>query len=309
MLLPLKKSINQKVVYQISDTQKIELVIKREDLLHEHISGNKYRKLRYNLEEAKKQGFDKIITFGGAYSNHIAATAAAANEFDFKSIGIIRADELKEHPTLINQNPTLSFAIAQGMQLEFVSRSEYRLKNNQEFLDNLYETFGPAYIVPEGGTNNLAVKGCEEILTDEDREFHTICSAIGTGGTISGIINSSFTDQKVIGFPALKGEFLTDIIKSYTLKGKNWTLNHDYNFGGFAKTDEKLILFINDFKNQTGVPLDPIYTGKMFFGIVDLYKKGVFTSKNSILAIHTGGLQGIEGMNQRLNSKNKTLIQ
>ncbi|PID67818.1 MAG: 1-aminocyclopropane-1-carboxylate deaminase [Flavobacteriia bacterium] len=308
MLLPLKPVINQSITYQTPDKQIIELTIKREDLLHQHISGNKYRKLRYNLQEAKEQKHTKIITFGGAFSNHIAATAAAAHEFGFESTGVIRGQELAGQPEVVLQNPTLRFAIAHGMRLKFVSRESYRQKHTEAFINDLLKDNGPAYIVPEGGTNTLAVKGCEEILTDKDKEFDTICCAVGTGGTISGIINATSDHQKVMGFQALKGGFLKDVINSYTIKHKHWSLNDQYTFGGFAKVSPELIRFINDFKQQTGVALDPIYTGKMMFGIVDLYKKGVFNTENRILAIHTGGLQGIEGMNQRLKSKNKTLI-
>ncbi|MEX1382197.1 1-aminocyclopropane-1-carboxylate deaminase/D-cysteine desulfhydrase [Lutibacter sp.] len=283
----------------------ISLFIKREDKLHPFISGNKYRKLKYNLVEAKKQQKETLITFGGAYSNHIAAAAAASSQFGFKTIGVVRGEELADNlKEVLQQNPTLKFASKHKMQFHFVSRSAYREKTSQEFIDNLKEQFGDFYLVPEGGTNTFAVKGCEEILTDKDAVYDVICSSVGTGGTISGIINSTKKHQKTIGFPALKGDFLQNEIKKYVRTNKNWSLNTDYHFGGYAKVSERLIHFINKFKLETGIPLDPVYTGKMLFGIIDLIKKGYFEKGNSILAIHTGGLQGIEGMNVYLKKKN-----
>lgn len=287
----------------------ISLFVKREDELHPFISGNKYRKLKYNLVEAANQKHHTLVTFGGAYSNHIAATAAAGFEHGFKTIGVIRGDELAHNlENVIKQNPTLKFASEHGMQFHFVSRKAYRTKTSLEFIDTLKEKYGNFYLVPEGGTNNFAVKGCEEILTEEDQQYNVICSAIGTGGTISGLINSTKSNQIVIGFPALKGDFLQYEIKKYALKANNWSLNTDYHFGGYAKISEELITFINKFKSETQIPLDPVYTGKMLFGIIDLIKNNYFKKGTKILAIHTGGLQGIEGMNLLLKKKNLKLI-
>ncbi|NQV78573.1 MAG: 1-aminocyclopropane-1-carboxylate deaminase/D-cysteine desulfhydrase [Lutibacter sp.] len=289
--------------------KEISLFIKREDELHPFISGNKYRKLKYNLIEAYNRKQHTLLTFGGAFSNHIAATAAAGFEHNFKTIGVIRGDELATNfDEVIKINPTLKFASEHNMQFHFVSRSEYRNKSNQEFIANLKEKFGDFYLVPEGGTNNFAVKGCEEILSDSDEQYHIICCAIGTGGTISGLINSSKKHQKIIGFPALKGDFLQNEIEKYVLRNNNWSLNTRYHFGGYAKISEELITFINKFKSETQIPLDPIYTGKMVFGIVDLIKKDYFKKGTKILVIHTGGLQGIEGMNNLLKKKNLTQI-
>lgn len=305
MFLETKNSRVQQVSFSDFSDKDVSLFIKREDELHPFISGNKYRKLTYNLEEAAKQKHHTLLTFGGAYSNHIAAAAAAGFEHNFKTIGVIRGDELANNlEAVLQHNPTLKFASEHGMKFHFVSRSAYRNKTSGEFISNLKNTFGDFYLVPEGGTNNFAVKGCEEILTEEDKVYNVVCSAIGTGGTISGIINSTNKDQKVIGFPALKGDFLQHEINKYALKDKNWSLNTDYNFGGYAKISEELITFINNFKAETGIPLDPVYTGKMLFGIVDLIKKDYFEKGTKILAIHTGGLQGIEGMNLILEKKN-----
>ncbi|WP_409417281.1 1-aminocyclopropane-1-carboxylate deaminase/D-cysteine desulfhydrase [Flavobacterium sp. PS2] len=282
----------------------ISLTIKREDLIHPFISGNKYRKLKYNLLQAKAENQETLLTFGGAFSNHIAAVAYAGKESGFKTIGIIRGDELVDK---IEGNPTLKFAQENGMQFEFVSREDYRLKSEINFLDNLKAKFGDFYLVPEGGTNELAVRGCEEILTPEDAEFNYVCCAVGTGGTISGISNSALPNQKVLGFPALKGDFLKDEIRIFA-KNQNWELITDYHFGGYGKVNLELIAFINQFFDENQIPLDPIYTGKMVFGVIDLIRKNYFPENSKILLIHTGGLQGIQGMNMKLMNKNLPII-
>lgn len=297
MILKLENSINQKIHF--SKNAGFELFLKREDRIHPEISGNKYRKLKYNLLEAKKSDHETLLTFGGAFSNHIVATAAAGKEFGFKTVGIIRGEELFDK---IDQNPTLSFAKKQGMQFKFITRNDYRHKTSNSFVLELKKEFGDFYLLPEGGTNDLAVKGCEEILTEEDNEFDFICCPVGTGGTISGLINCSKLGKQVLGFPALKGDFLKNEIAKFAKKD-NWSLITDYHFGGYAKINSELVSFINTFKVTTGIPLDPIYTGKMMYGIYDLIDKGFFPDDSKILAIHTGGLQGIEGMNQWLKTK------
>ena len=286
----------------------VELYIKREDLLHPEVAGNKYRKLKYNLEEAQIEGHTTLLTFGGAYSNHIAATAAAGKRCGFKTIGVIRGDELGEElEKTLRENPSLKFAHTCGMKFKFISRSAYRQKDTQEMYRDLRTEFGNFYLLPEGGSNQLAVQGCQEILTKEDAGFDIICCAVGTGGTMAGIINSSESHQKIIGFPALKGNFLETEIGKYVWQ-KNWMLNSDYHFGGYAKIEKSLIDFINDFRYEYKIPLDPIYTGKMMYGIFDLLEKGYFQENQRILAVHTGGLQGIAGMNRRLREKAYPLI-
>ena len=282
----------------------ISLFIKRDDLIHPIISGNKFRKLKYNLIEAKNQKKITLLTFGGAFSNHILAVSAAGKEYGFDTIGIIRGEELEDK---IETNPTLQKAKEFGMVFDFISRQEYRNKNNPEFLKKLKEKFGEFYLIPEGGTNEFAIKGCEEILTEDDKNFDFICCAIGTGGTISGIINSSKDCQKILGFPALKGDFLTEDIRKFAKKD-NWELVTDYHFGGYAKYDATLIEFINNFYEKHQIPLDPIYTSKMVFGVLDLIEKEYFPPKSKILVIHTGGLQGINGINAILKQKNLTEI-
>ena len=282
----------------------IELFVRREDLIHPFVSGNKFRKLKYNLIEAEKEKQNTILTFGGAFSNHIAATAFAGNEKGFKTIGIIRGDELE---TKMDENPTLKFAKSCGMQFEFVSREEYKNKDKPEFLDNLKQKFGNFYHLPEGGTNDFAVRGCEEILTSNDAIYDFVCTCVGTGGTISGLINASFSNQKILGFPALKGNFLQKDIRKFAIN-ENWELIDDYHFDGYAKISDELIEFMNSFFKDTKILLDPVYTGKMFFGVIDLIKKNYFPEKSKILLIHTGGLQGIYGMNEKLKKQNKPII-
>lgn len=294
--------MNQKVSTAFLNS--ISVQIKREDLIHPFVSGNKFRKLKYNLLQAKAENQETLLTFGGAFSNHIAAVAFAGNEKGFKTIGIIRGDELASK---VSENPTLLFAQNCGMQLEFISREDYRLKSEVSFLENLKQKFGGFYHIPEGGTNDLAIKGCEEILTSEDANFDYICCSVGTGGTISGIINSVLPHQKVLGFPALKGDFLKEEIRNF-VQNDNWELVTDYHFGGYAKVNAELIVFINHFYLENQIPLDPIYTGKMVFGVIDLIKKNYFPAKSKILLIHTGGIQGIQGMNMKLKNKQLPII-
>ena len=302
MIYKLKNSVNNKI--ELPKELGIELYIKRDDLIHPHISGNKYRKLKYNILEAQKLNSKVLLTFGGAFSNHIASVASVGKEYGFSTIGVIRGEELANK---VNDNPTLKFASSCGMRFKFISRSDYREKTKDSFINDLEEKFGEFYFLPEGGTNGLAVRGCEEILTKDDADFDFICCSIGTGGTISGLINSSREDQQVLGFPALKGRFLKNEIVKFANK-TNWKLVHDYHFGGYAKVSVELIEFINAFKKNTGIPLDPVYTGKMMFGIFDLMDKGFFPKGSKILAIHTGGLQGIQGMNKLLMKKDHPTI-
>lgn len=298
------QSRNQKI--KIALPNGIELFIKREDELHPIISGNKFRKLKYNIQEAKRLNQDVLLTFGGAFSNHILAVAGAGAEFGFKTIGIIRGEELESK---IHENPTLAKAQELGMQFHFVSRTAYRDKESSSFISFLCEKFGNFYLVPEGGTNDLAIKGCEEILTSEDKSYFThIACAVGTGGTISGLINSSTEKQQLIGFSSLKGAFLSEVIRNFVVKS-NWSISDAYHFGGYGKVNDELIQFLNSFYSQTSIPLDPVYTGKMVFGILDWIEKGYFPPNAKILMIHTGGLQGIKGMNFALKNKNKEILQ
>lgn len=274
----------------------VRLFIKREDLNHPQISGNKLRKLNYNLSKAKSLDQDTLLTFGGAYSNHIYATAAAGALFGFKTIGIIRGEE---HLPL---NKTLEFATDQGMVLDYLDRSRYRLKNSNLVLHSLQKKYGDFYLIPEGGTNDLAIKGCMEILSEDELDFNYYCLSVGTGGTIAGIIQRLANKQEVIGFSALKGDFLeveiNSLFRQFNLpEHKNWHINNDYHFGGYAKTNEQLFTFLRQVEEKQGLLLDPVYTGKALFGVLDLVAKDRFPPDSKILFIHTGGLQGRTGFN------------
>ncbi|MCG8474578.1 MAG: pyridoxal-phosphate dependent enzyme [Cytophagales bacterium] len=271
--------------------------MKRDDMLHPDISGNKWRKLKYNLLFARAHGFRKILTFGGAYSNHIYAAAAAGKAFRMKTVGIIRGEA--EYAG----NETLSFAKACGMELFFVSRAKYRERHSEAFHDELREQFGKVFIVPEGGSNEHALQGAKEIVEGIPFPFDYLCTASGTGGTLAGISTGLAEGQQAIGFPVLKnGEFLNNDIRKLipqSAQRDNWKLETGYHFGGYAKFNMPLIDFINDFKHRTGIPLDPVYTGKMVYGVYDLIKKDHFRPESTIVMLHTGGLQGIRGFNAR----------
>jgi len=297
----------QEVFEDFFTEKNIRLFVLREDLIHAEISGNKWRKLKYNIQEAKNQGLTKIVTFGGAYSNHIAATAAAGNYFGLKTIGIIRGEET------LPLNNTLQLASDNGMKFHYVSRSFYRDKKyNPTFLAELEKEFGTFYLVPEGGSNAFAVKGCTEIKNNINQDFDVITCACGTGGTIAGIIASLDNSKEIIGFPALKGgEFLVndinDLLESYqttfnqTIQNNNWKLNTDYHFGGYGKITNELVDFVNEFKAKHHIPLDLVYTGKMMYGIYHLAKTTDKLNGKKVVVVHTGGLQGNKGFEERLN--------
>ncbi len=278
----------------------VRLFLKREDKIHPIISGNKWRKLYYNIKFAKKNKINSIVTMGGAFSNHIAATAHAGKIFGFNTIGYIRGDELKK------LNSTLSFAKLNGMKFKFVSRSLYKTgfflekyKNQKKYKDYM--------IIPEGGSNQMGIDGCKEIYNDIKIDFDYICCSVGTGGTLSGIASNLKKNQYAFGFSSLKGaNYLNDVVRGYT-KSNNWKLIMNYHFGGYAKINDELIDFINFFKEKYNIQLDPIYTGKLIFGIFDLIKKNFFKKKSTIIAVHSGGIQGIKGINDKLNN-NKIII-
>ena len=281
------ETIAQNIPDQQINFHDITLIIRRLDLVHPQISGNKFFKLKYNFLEAKRQGYQHILSFGGAYSNHIAATAFAAQQFGFQSVGVIRGEELADRPL----NPTLATAQEFGMQLHFVSRDEYRRKQQPEYLAELARQFPEHYVIPEGGTNALAIQGCQEILKDSDAQFDVICCAVGTGGTISGLIEASYAHQQILGFSALKGSFLKDEVAQLMNK-TNWNILDDYCCGGYAKTSAALVQFIRDFEAEFSILLEQVYTAKMLMGIFDLIEKNYFLARSKLLVIHSGGLQG-----------------
>lgn len=280
-----------------------ELFIKRDDLLApslgDPLCGNKWRKLKYNLKEAIESGHNTLLTFGGAYSNHIAAVASAGRHFKLNTIGIIRGEA---HVPL---NPTLELARQYGMRLEYMNRSDYRAKKEPVILERLQGQFGDYYLIPEGGTNQLAVKGAADLVAElseqlEGRIPDYVVVSCGTGGTVAGIINGLKGESQVIGVAALKGNFLQKEVEKYLLQPyQNWSILNEYHFGGYAKFTPPLIEFIKQFKKNHQIQLDPIYTGKTFYALMDLVRKRYFSTGSLVVVVHTGGLQGIEGFQQR----------
>ena len=286
---------------------RIHLYVKRDDLIHPQFGGNKWRKLKYNLIFARENHFDTLLTFGGAWSNHIYATAAAGKHFGFKTIGIIRGEQTSP------LNATLSFAKACGMQLHYISRAEYRQKNEAQFIQNIKQQFGNVYILPEGGSNALAINGCKEIVNEIclqlERPFDIICCASGTGATLAGLISAIKPGPAkhkpwAIGFSALKGgDFLIDEVNHFLNSEttatypplNNWCIESRFHFGGYAKINDKLIHFMQEFQSQYGFALDAVYTGKMFYGLFNLIQNKTFERDTTIIALHSGGLQGNAG--------------
>jgi len=281
------------------------LSLYRTDLNHINLSnpkskllnGNKLYKLKYNIfniQQSKKEG---LLTFGGAFSNHLHAVAVAGNIFNFKTIGIVRGEEWQA-----NHNPTLDFCRSVGMQLQYWNRTLYRQKAEESIIVQLKKEYPNYLIVPEGGSNELALKGTKEILDVNTRQYEISCTPVGTGGTLSGIYLTKAMQQKLIGFACVAMPFESVINKILTKENRkiesDLTLNYDYTFGGFAKHNLALIGFINRFKAVYNIQLEPLYTGKMLFGIFDMLASGYFSSGTKILALHTGGLQGLAGFNQ-----------
>lgn len=278
----------------------LQLWLKRDDLIHPELGGNKWRKLRLNLERARLLGKNTLVTFGGLHSNHLYATAAVARRLGLRSIALLRG----EPPQPLT--PTLQFVQECGMALHYLSRTAYRHKHQPHFQQQLRERFGEnIYLIPEGGTNLLAVKGCRDIVREFRQQQPDVrktvwCVACGTGGTLAGIASELQEGERAIGFACLKGGFLQDEV--HNLLGPdspNWTVQDGYHCGGFARYSEELIEFMRKFKQTHGIALDPLYTGKMMFGLFDLIRQGHFPKGTSLIAVHTGGLQGIPGFEQR----------
>lgn len=292
----------QRLQSPLLEQANIQLYVKRDDLIHPQFGGNKWRKLKYNLEYAREKQFDTLLTFGGAWSNHIYATAAAGKYFGFSTVGLIRGEE---HKPL---NTTLSFAKDCGMQLHYINRAEYRQKAEAAYQNKIKQQFGNVYILPEGGSNSLALRGCaetvKEISNEIEKPFDFICCASGTGATLAGLISAINPGQIAIGFSALKGgEFLNHEVETFLQREKtnsstkNWRIETGFHFGGYAKINDALIQFMSEFQLQHGFALDAVYTGKMFYGLFELIKAKRFKPGTSIIAIHSGGLQGNKGFN------------
>ena len=276
----------------------IRLWLLRLDQTHPYISGNKWYKLKYNLEFAVDNGYRTVLSFGGAYSNHIHALAWAANEASLNSIGVIRGEP--EYAA----NPTLSDAQEWGMQLKFVSRQDYRLRQDPDYIqqlcNSLPESLQPVLVIPEGGSNKLAVKGCREILSEQVLQHvkpDQVILACGTGGTLSGVAVSQPT-LDILGIPVLKNaaflyEDIRNLIQSSgEIDPQNWTLDLDGHFGGYAKCPPDLTDFIQRIESECGVPLDQVYTAKMLLRTLQMIKQDLIKPDSTLLALHTGGLQG-----------------
>lgn len=271
-----------------------DIYIKRDDLIHPYLNGNKWRKLKYNIDHVLEHNLRGIVSFGGAFSNHIYAVAAASVMFDFKAVLYIRG-EIGDL-----DNPTLEFCRKMGVVLLSLSREEYKLKANQDWLNKIQDKYPEFYIVPEGGTNDLAFEGVSEIMSEiKESNFHydSISVSAGTGGTAGGMIKAGIGSPLNI-YSSLKGDFMAKEVQ--TLLGReynNWSVNNDYHLGGYAKVNKDYIAFLNHWYALTNIPLDPIYTGKMVYGIIDQLKSGTLDADLNHLVIHTGGLQGIKACN------------
>ncbi len=290
-------------IVRIPLDKKVELYIKREDQIHPEISGNKYWKLFFNINKylGKNPKNKRIITFGGAYSNHIAAVAALGKEYQIPTLGIIRGEEL--HSQFL-ENSTLKLAHQNEMDFRFVDRNTYREK--EEMLQKLQLEFPDALLIPEGGTNANAIEGVRYMLGNQTKSFDYLCTAVGTGGTVAGISKFGEPNQKVLGFKVVKDDSLLHRIFEFSGR-KNVTLLEAHD-GKYGKITDENVAFIQNFWQQIGIPLDPIYTGKMMRHLFDLINENYFPEGSRILAFHTGGLQGIEGANQFLKKQNRTQI-
>jgi 1-aminocyclopropane-1-carboxylate deaminase len=300
----------QKVEHTAFVRQGLHLFVKRDDLLHPHVSGNKWRKLKHNLLEARRLGCTRLITFGGAYSNHIAAVAAAGQEFGFSTLGVISGEANGVG------NPTLSFAKAFGMDLRFTSRANMRNLSETTLIQLLKIDIAKTFILPQGGANCLALAGCREIMAETEEQLghlpDLMVTACGTGATLAGIASALKGKSKALGIAVLKGGFLQKEVENLLAAcgnatsgekpASNFQVMDGFHHGGYAKWTPELVSFINDFKQQTGIPLDPIYTGKAFFAAFELAKQGFFPEGSSIVLVHTGGLQGVAGFNERFGN-------
>lgn len=284
----------QEINHPTLDKAGIRLLIKREDLNHALVSGNKWWKLKYNLAESAQLNCRTILTFGGAYSNHIFATSAAAKECGLNSIGVIRGERVAP------LNHTLSFAEAQGMKLHFISRELYRTKDDTSFEKSLKEKFGDFFLIPEGGTNKFALRGTAEFAREKLSKitFDVLMLPVGTGGTLAGIVAGLEGSREVLGVSVLKnGDFLKNDIQNFLKKYSekeygNWTLLTSYDHGGYAKVTQELLDLVSAMKMQHNLPLDTVYTGKLMSAALKEAERGRFSRGTTVLALHTGGLQG-----------------
>ncbi|MGI4884972.1 MAG: 1-aminocyclopropane-1-carboxylate deaminase/D-cysteine desulfhydrase [Janthinobacterium lividum] len=294
----------QELPEPVATARGVRLLLWRDDLVSPELPGNKARKLKYNLLEARRLGHDRLLTFGGAYSNHLAAVAAAGRRHGFATVGLVRGEAAGA------PNPTLARCAADGMALHYLDRTAYRRRAAPDFLTEMQTRFGPAYLLPEGGTNALALKGMAELAAEIRQQvaFDAVAVAVGTGGTLAGLLTGLRGPETAVGVAALKnGGFLKAEIDALTQAAAgqvfaNYALATGYHFGGYAKYSAELLAFIQQFEDRHGVLLDPIYTGKLLFGVLDLIGQGHFRPGSTVVAAHTGGLQAWAGWHARFGS-------
>ena len=279
---------------QLFDDKEIELSMLRLDEVHPEISGNKFYKLIYFLEEAAKSTHKTIITFGGAYSNHLAATAFACTQAGIECIGIVRG----EKPSTLS--PTLTFCINHGMHLQFISRTEFKLISDQSFLTELERNYGDHILIPEGGFSEKGAKGASLITGYFQDSYTHVCLPAGTATTFAGIMNGTRNKSKILAFDILKNRDDIENRLQFLKAGKNenYEIIAGYHFGGYAKKTNELLQFMNEFYRKHTIPLDFVYTGKMMFGVYDLISKNYFAKGAKILCLHTGGLQGNQSLSK-----------
>lgn len=284
----------------------VRILVKRDDLIHPVISGNKWRKLKYNLMVARRQRCDTILTFGGPFSNHLHAVAAAGRVCGFNTIGVVRG------AAMVEDSPTLTDARRYGMRLYFVDRATYRKKDTEPLLAQLRQRFGRFFLLPEGGSNTLALAGCgelaQEIVDQVGEPPAAVLTACGSGATLAGLAANLPAQTQAIGVSVLKGErFMAEAVERLLREAavpaaSPWRVLTEYHHGGYAKVSPELAEFVSRFGNETGIPIEPVYTGKMFYALYDLVRRGHFPSGSTVVAVHTGGLQGLRGMTQKLAS-------
>ncbi len=273
----------------------VELWLKRDDLLHPIISGNKWRKLKYSLNHALTLNKTTLISMGGVYSNHLHALAYVGKELGLKTVGLIRGEDI--------ETPTLHDLKAFDMELRFVSRGDYRTLREYKTWDSLPNLVENEYWLPEGGASTLALQGVSELVSEIEPDYDVFCVACGTGTTLAGLISAVPENVAVLGFAALKNAaFLNhDVAQLLVQPRDNWQIQLDYHHGGFAKISIELLEFMRQFETETGILLEPVYTGKLLFGLYDLIAKNHFSSGQRIIALHTGGLQGRRGFNKQFS--------
>lgn len=290
----------QPISHPMFTRHKISVQVKRDDQIDKVISGNKWRKLKYNLLHAKAINAKGIITFGGCFSNHIHACALACKQQQLSAIGIIRGEEDNQ------DNYTLAWAKHWGMQLSFVDRKTYRSRNEKSYLQRLQQQYPDYLIVPEGGSNTLALIGMAEVIDElnQQSEFDTLLSPVGSGGTLAGLISADKNQHKILGISVLKQDGylvkqVNDLLPEHAKAHTNWQLMSQYHGGGYAKFSAQDAQRIRSFSAVVGIDFEPVYSGKMILALLDLMSTGYFPAHHRIVLLHTGGLQGLAGMFER----------